>query len=70
MKTITIKDVACWNDVDAMNVIEVLQSEGIKIPEEVGVMGFNDIPASEHTYPPLTTLRRPLNTWRKKLLIY
>jgi LacI family transcriptional regulator len=51
--------ITCWNDVDAISVIEVLQEQGIKVPEEVGVMGFDDIPASEHTYPPLTTIRQP-----------
>ncbi|MBC7959458.1 MAG: LacI family DNA-binding transcriptional regulator [Vallitaleaceae bacterium] len=51
--------IACWNDVDAIQVMEVLLAEGIKIPEEVGVMGFDDIPASAHTYPPLTTISQP-----------
>lgn len=53
--------IACWNDVDAMNVIDILHSNGIKIPDEVGVMGFDDLPASEHTQPPLTTIRQPFD---------
>ena len=53
--------IACWNDVDAINVIEILQSKGIRIPGEIGVMGFDDIPASEHTYPTLTTIRQPFD---------
>lgn len=51
--------IACWNDVDAMNVIDILHSQGIRIPGEVGVLGFDDLPASEHTTPPLTTIRQP-----------
>lgn len=53
--------IACWNDADAINVIDILHSKGISIPERVGVMGFDDIPASEHTYPPLTTIRQPFD---------
>jgi LacI family transcriptional regulator len=53
--------IACWNDVDAINVIDILHAQGIGIPYEVGVMGFDDIPSSEHTYPPLTTIRQPFD---------
>lgn len=53
--------IACWNDADAINVIDILHSKGISIPEKVGVMGFDDISASEHTYPPLTTIRQPFD---------
>lgn len=50
---------ACWNDVDAINLIDILHSQQIRIPEEVGVMGFDDIPSSEYTNPPLTTIQQP-----------
>jgi LacI family transcriptional regulator len=53
--------VACWNDVDAMNVIDILHTRGIKIPDQVGVMGFDDLPGSEHTHPPLTTIHQPFD---------
>ena len=58
--------IACWNDVDAIQVMEVLLAEGIRIPEEVGVMGFDDIPASAHTYPPLTTISQPFEQMAEK----
>lgn len=50
---------ACWNDVDAIYLIKALHKHNISIPDEVGVMGFDDIPASEYTTPPLTTVRQP-----------
>lgn len=53
--------IACWNDVDAINVIDILHSMNIKIPDEVGVLGFDDLPSSEHTQPPLTTIRQPFD---------
>ena len=50
---------ACWNDVDAIYLLKVLHKHNISVPGEVGVMGFDDIPASEYTTPPLTTVRQP-----------
>ena len=43
-----------------------VHSKGIKIRDEIGVMGFDDIPASEHTYPPLTTIRQPFDKMAQK----
>ena len=51
--------IACWNDVDAINVLEILADRGIRVPEDIGVLGFDDIPASGHSNPPLTTIRQP-----------
>jgi DNA-binding LacI/PurR family transcriptional regulator len=53
--------ISCWNDVDAINVVEVLQANGVRIPEEVGVMGFDDIPSAEHLTPKLTTVSQPFD---------
>lgn len=50
---------ACWNDVDAIYLLKALHKHNISVPGEVGVMGFDDIPASEYTTPPLTTVRQP-----------
>jgi LacI family transcriptional regulator len=57
--------IACWNDVDAINVIDILHSRGINIPEDVGVLGFDDLPGSEYTLPPLTTIRQPFDDMAK-----
>ena len=59
---------ACWNDVNAINLIEVLHSNGIKVPEDVGVMGFDDIPAAEHSFPALTTVLQPFDVMSLKAL--
>ena len=32
---------------------------GVKVPDEISVVGFDDIPLAEMTYPPLTTVRFP-----------
>ena len=49
----------CWNDVDAIIVLEVLS---VKYPDRkfrIGVMGHDDIPTARHTNPPLTTIKYP-----------
>src|SRR5690606_6566447 len=46
----------CINDMTAFGVIQQLQLYNIKIPEEVAVMGFDNIDISEMVTPSLTTI--------------
>lgn len=48
------------NDMSAFGVMAVLQERGLKIPEDMSVVGFDDIPAASHLHPGLTTVRQPL----------
>jgi LacI family transcriptional regulator len=48
------------NDVSAFGVMAGLQERGLKIPEDMSVVGFDDIPAASHLHPGLTTVRQPL----------
>lgn len=45
------------NDPTAIGVIQALQDEGIKVPEDMSVIGFNGDYTTEYTYPPLSTLK-------------
>lgn len=47
------------NDQSAMGARLVLHRRGIRVPEDVSLMGFDDIPATEYLTPPLTTVRQP-----------
>jgi LacI family transcriptional regulator len=47
------------NDVSAAGVLRALRAGGRKVPDDVAVVGFDNIPMAEHTDPPLTTVRRP-----------
>jgi LacI family transcriptional regulator len=38
----------------------VLREGGHKVPEDVSIMGFDDIEFASMAYPPLTTIRQPL----------
>ncbi len=44
------------NDQSAMAVLEVASQLGIRVPQELSVIGFDNTPESAHTSPPLTTV--------------
>src|SRR5262249_49061350 len=46
-------------DVLAIRVMGVIRSMGLRIPDDVAVVGFDDIVMSEDLDPPLTTVRHP-----------
>ena len=52
--------IVCANDQTALGVMHALARNGIKIPEEVAVTGFDDVPVARHLHPPLTTVRQPM----------
>lgn len=47
----------CANDSIALGAIRAVHEKGLKIPEDIAIIGFNDNPNSEYTYPPLSTVR-------------
>ncbi|MHB8644343.1 MAG: LacI family DNA-binding transcriptional regulator [Thermomicrobiales bacterium] len=49
--------VFCANDLTAIGAMRALREYGIRIPADVSVIGFDDIPMAAHTDPPLTTVR-------------
>src|SRR3569833_1346025 len=48
---------AC-SDVIAMSVLRALNERGRKIPADVALVGFDDVPMAAYTTPPLTTIRQ------------
>jgi len=46
------------NDQMALSVLQFACQRGIQIPEELGVVGFDDIPESAFFFPPLTTVQQ------------
>ncbi|AMW32029.1 MAG: LacI family DNA-binding transcriptional regulator [Fervidobacterium pennivorans] len=52
--------ILCGNDLIAFGVIDALEDRGIRVPEQVSVTGFDDIPFSRHYKPALTTVRQPM----------
>ena len=43
-----------------MGVYEAARVSGLRIPDDLSVVGFDDIPMAEWASPPLTTMRQPL----------
>jgi DNA-binding LacI/PurR family transcriptional regulator len=52
--------VLCFNDVAAIGVVRALIDAGLRVPQDVSVVGFDDIPAAGFYSPRLTTIRQPL----------
>lgn len=49
----------CANDLMALGALEALKQLGLRVPQDVSVMGYDDQEISRHTHPPLTTLVLP-----------
>lgn len=49
----------CFNDLVAIGAMHVLQESGINVPGDVSVVGFDNIPYSAFSNPPLTTFDQP-----------
>ncbi|MBN1427820.1 MAG: LacI family DNA-binding transcriptional regulator [Anaerolineae bacterium] len=48
------------NDMIAFGVYEAVRNRGLRTPEDVSVVGFDDIPQAAQVHPSLTTVRQPL----------
>ena len=51
--------IICFNDMQAIGVMQTLQQTNIRLPEDISVAGFDDIPLAEFIYPALTTYCQP-----------
>jgi LacI family transcriptional regulator len=55
----------CYNDIAAIGAIRALMNHGLRVPEDVSVVGFDDIEGAAYHNPSLTTIRQPLNEMGK-----
>ncbi|MBC7725131.1 MAG: LacI family DNA-binding transcriptional regulator [Burkholderiaceae bacterium] len=60
--------VFCANDQMAIGLLHALHLAGIRVPEDVSVVGFDDIPEAAHFRPPLTTVRQDFHDLGSRLM--
>ncbi len=49
-----------YNDLSAMGAIRAFQEAGLRVPQDISVVGFDDIQGAAYNTPSLTTVRQPL----------
>jgi len=47
------------SDVVAIGAMQAVKQRGLRIPQDIAIIGFDDIPMAGHLDPPLTTIRLP-----------
>ena len=52
--------IVAFNDISGMGAIRALKDFDLRVPEDVSVIGFDDIKAAAYTLPRLTTIKQPL----------
>lgn len=56
----TFSALFAFNDISAIGAIQALREAGLRVPEDVSVVGFDDIQSAAFQNPGLTTVRQPL----------
>jgi DNA-binding LacI/PurR family transcriptional regulator len=50
----------CYNDITAVGALLAARRHGCKVPDDLSVMGFDDLPLASYLNPTLTTIRQPM----------
>jgi LacI family transcriptional regulator len=53
--------IICYDDIAAIGAIRALRDHGLRVPEDISVVGFDDIQSAAFHNPSLTTIRQPLH---------
>jgi DNA-binding LacI/PurR family transcriptional regulator len=49
----------CYNDMTAIGALSALKQKGVRIPQDISIVGYDDISFAQYVDPPLTTIRQP-----------
>jgi len=55
----SVTAVIAYNDMIALGLISQMTARGVRVPQDVSVVGFDDIPTADLVSPPLTTVSEP-----------
>ncbi len=47
------------SDVVALGALRAIKARGLRVPDDISLVGFDDVPAASYVEPPLTTVRLP-----------
>ena len=59
LEEVNCSAICCANDLIAIGAIKALGERNLKVPNDISVVGFDDIQTSKLINPPLTTIRQP-----------
>ena len=51
--------VFCYNDMSALGALRATYDCGLRVPEDLSLVGFDDLPIASYMFPRLTTVRQP-----------
>jgi DNA-binding LacI/PurR family transcriptional regulator len=49
------------SDLTAIGALQTIQARGLAVPDDIAVVGFDDVPQAADAYPALTTVRQPID---------
>jgi LacI family repressor for deo operon, udp, cdd, tsx, nupC, and nupG len=56
----------CENDEMAIGALKRIRQAGLRVPEDISLVGFDDIPMAAYCDPPLTTISQPAESFGEK----
>lgn len=60
---------AC-NDMMAVGAMRAIHNKGLNVPEDISIIGFDDIQISQRVYPSITTIAQPMKEMAEKVVDY
>ncbi len=60
-RNLDVTAIFCTNDEMAVGALKACWERGLNVPNDISVMGFDDIPYAQYTHPALSTVRQPLS---------
>jgi LacI family transcriptional regulator len=51
--------IVCYNDLTAVGALRAIRAADLRVPDDISVVGFDDVELAAWTDPPLTTIRQP-----------
>ncbi|MGM0546811.1 MAG: LacI family DNA-binding transcriptional regulator [Bacteroidota bacterium] len=59
-KNTDLSAVFCTSDTLAMGTLSLLHKESVSVPDDMAIVGFDDLPIAQYTTPTLTTVKQPI----------